>query len=288
MQTFMPNPLLGTGFGHPFVQAVEGDALPDFTDYVFLPHNSMLGLWAFTGLVGFTGLFGTLTIAALLAIRARAAAATSDQAIAAVAVIGCLGGYVVHLWADIGFTEAPTIFLVGLMAVAGQLAVATGRAAGLGAGPDWAPRTPSTGKPMTTQRDLDWQRLWLTLRGIPLTSLAVFGIDGASGAEEVVNRLAAVGNLDKKTPVRVISAIGLSLEGAAGVVADLQTPVQPGSSLAVVACDSPRTNPAMIPIVQASSGVVVVVRLGETLLDAVRQTVDGIGRDKVLATVSVG
>ena len=123
----MPNPVVGSGFGHPFVQAVQGDALPDFTDYEFLPHNSMLSLWAFTGLAGFTGIFGVVVVGALLAVRARAAAATIDQAIAAVAVVGTLGAYVVHLWADIGFTEAPTIFLVGLaLAMAGQLAVATG------------------------------------------------------------------------------------------------------------------------------------------------------------------
>ncbi|MBP7777750.1 MAG: O-antigen ligase family protein [Acidobacteria bacterium] len=127
VNTFRSNPVVGTGFGHPFVVTVEGDALPDFVEYGFLPHNSMLGLWAFTGFIGFSGIFGALVVAALLAVRARARAPTSEHAIAAVAVVGCLGAYVVHLWADIGFTEAPTIFLVGLaMAMAGQLAVATG------------------------------------------------------------------------------------------------------------------------------------------------------------------
>lgn len=125
--TFRTNPVLGTGFGHPFVQAAETDALPDFTDYLFLPHNSMLGLWAFTGAAGFTGLTTTLVVGLLLAVRARLRAVTADEAIAAVAVVGCLLAYVIHLWADIGFTEAPTIFLVGLaLAMAGQLAVVTG------------------------------------------------------------------------------------------------------------------------------------------------------------------
>ena len=125
--TFRTNPVVGTGFGHPFVQAAETDALPDFTDYFYLPHNSMLGLWAFTGAAGFTGLMGTLVVGLLLAVRARLRALTADQAIAAVAVVGCLLSYVIHLWADIGFTEAPTIFLVGLaLAMAGQLAVITG------------------------------------------------------------------------------------------------------------------------------------------------------------------
>ena len=38
----------------------------------------------------------------------------------------------------------------------------------------------------------------------------------------------------------------------------------------------------------AVAAVVVVVRLGEVRLEAIRQTVDAVGRDKVLATVSVG
>ncbi len=141
VQTFRPNPVLGTGFGHPFVQAVEGDALTDFVDYEFLPHNSMLGVFAFTGAVGFTALFATLIVGMLLAARAATRADTADAAVAAVAVIGCLASYVVHLWADIGFTEAPTIFLVGLaLAIAGQLAVSTG---------EWRPPAPHRVKSLT-------------------------------------------------------------------------------------------------------------------------------------------
>jgi hypothetical protein len=62
-----------------------------------------------------------------LAARAHARAVLPHQGIAATAAIGCIGAYVVHLWADIGFSEAPTIFLVGLaIAVTSQLAVSTG------------------------------------------------------------------------------------------------------------------------------------------------------------------
>ena len=46
---------------------------------------------------------------------------------AAAAAIGCIGSYGIHLWGDIGFTEQPTIFLVGLaIAVTSQLSVSTG------------------------------------------------------------------------------------------------------------------------------------------------------------------
>lgn len=127
VHTFIANPVLGTGFGHPFEVAVQGDALPEFHEYGFLPHNSMIGLWSFTGFIGFTGIFTTVVVAMLLAARAHARAVTAEQAVACAAAIGCLCSYVVHLWADIGFTEAPTIFLVGIaMAVAAQMAAVTG------------------------------------------------------------------------------------------------------------------------------------------------------------------
>ena len=127
VHTFIGNPVLGTGFGHPFVVAVDSDSLAGFLEYHFLPHNSLVGLWAFTGAAGFSGLFLIVIVGLLLAARAHARARNSDQAITAAAVVGTLVAYIVHLWADIGFTEAPTIFVVGLaIAMAGQLAVATG------------------------------------------------------------------------------------------------------------------------------------------------------------------
>jgi hypothetical protein len=68
-----------------------------------------------------------LVIALFLAARAHACATDPGHAIAATAVIGCIGAYVLHMWGDIGFSEAHAIFLVGLaMAVAGQIAGETG------------------------------------------------------------------------------------------------------------------------------------------------------------------
>lgn len=126
--TFRSNPLIGTGFGHPFAQtAALDDISVNFKEFAYLPHNSMLGLWAFTGAVGFTGILAPLVIALFLAARAHAFAKEPAHAIAATASIACIGAYVLHLWGDIGFTEPHTIFLVGLaMAVAGQIATDTG------------------------------------------------------------------------------------------------------------------------------------------------------------------
>ncbi len=125
--TFQSNPLLGTGFGHPFQELVRGDDLSIFVEYAFLPHNSMVGLWTFTGAAGFTGIFSIIIVTLFLAARVHARAVSPHQGMAAAAAIGCIGSYGIHLWGDIGFTEQPTIFLVGLaIAVTSQLAVSTG------------------------------------------------------------------------------------------------------------------------------------------------------------------
>lgn len=127
VHTFRSNPLLGTGLGHRFQQATETDSLEGFEEYGFLPHNSMLGLWAFTGFVGFSGLFMTVVVAFFLGARAHAHARTPDERLVITAAIGVLGAYLMHLWADIGFTEATAIFPVAIaLAILGQMAVATG------------------------------------------------------------------------------------------------------------------------------------------------------------------
>jgi hypothetical protein len=124
--TLRSNPLLGTGFGHPFAQAARLDDISAFREFAYLPHNSLLGLWAFTGAVGFMGILTPLVIALFLAARAHARAIEPAHAIAATSCIGCIGAYLVHTWGDIGFTEAHSIFLVGLaIAAAGQVATVT-------------------------------------------------------------------------------------------------------------------------------------------------------------------
>jgi hypothetical protein len=125
--TFQSNPFLGSGFGHPFTAAVENADLSGFKEYPFLPHNSLLGLMAFSGGLGVIGLFTPWIVGLFLAARAQYAAQTPEQAMAAAVAIGNLLAYLMHVWGDIGFTEPTGIFTVGVsLAVAGQLAISTG------------------------------------------------------------------------------------------------------------------------------------------------------------------
>jgi len=126
--TFRESPVVGTGFGHPFELAVQLDDISKgFREWRYLPHNSILGLWAFTGAIGFSGLWLAIGVGLLLAARSYQFASSSDHRIAAAAAMTAIVIYIMHCWGDIGFTEQKSIFLVGAaLAIAGQLAITTG------------------------------------------------------------------------------------------------------------------------------------------------------------------
>jgi hypothetical protein len=121
------NQMTGAGFGQPFAETVTLPNISFFREYRYMPHNSVLGLWAFTGPFGFGGLFVSVMVAVYLAARSYKHARTADARTAAYMVIAMVAIYAAHCWGDIGFSERRTIFLVGpMLGIAGQLAVATG------------------------------------------------------------------------------------------------------------------------------------------------------------------
>jgi hypothetical protein len=126
--TFKANPLLGTGFGHPFEEAVMLDDISrNFKEWRYLPHNSILGLWAFAGGIGFTGLWLAFIVGLLLAARSYRFATSPETRAAAAVAMTTIVVYTVHCWGDIGFTTPGSVFLVGAaLAIAGQLAPSTG------------------------------------------------------------------------------------------------------------------------------------------------------------------
>ena len=127
LATLRQNLLTGSGFGHPFVEQVVLPNISFFEEYRYMPHNSVLGLWAFSGPLGFSGLTAALVVAIYLAARSYQYARLPDERATAVMVIATIVIYMVHCWGDIGFSERRTLYLVGpVLAMAGQLAVSTG------------------------------------------------------------------------------------------------------------------------------------------------------------------
>jgi O-antigen ligase len=127
LYTLRMNPFLGSGFGQPFNELVTTPDISFFKEYRYMPHNSVLGLWGFTGLLGFTGLSAAMVMGVLLAARSYYRARLPDERTAAFTAIAMVLIYLIQCYGDIGFSERESIFLVGsALAVGGQLALTTG------------------------------------------------------------------------------------------------------------------------------------------------------------------
>jgi hypothetical protein len=125
--TMRLRPIIGTGFGQQFAEPVTTPDLPSFKEYRYMPHNSILGLWGFTGWLGFTGLFTALVAAVFWAARSYRFARLADERTASLVAISFVLIYLIQCWGDLGFSERNAVFLVGpALGVAAQLAVSTG------------------------------------------------------------------------------------------------------------------------------------------------------------------
>jgi hypothetical protein len=128
LYTLRMNPILGTGFGHPYSEEVKSDDISFFKEYLYLPHNSVLGLWAFGGVIGFTGLWAALAVGVFFAARGYNHSELPDDRAAALTALIMVMIYEIQCWGDIGFSEKRSVFLVGAaLAVSSQFAALTRR-----------------------------------------------------------------------------------------------------------------------------------------------------------------
>jgi hypothetical protein len=124
--TVRTHPLIGTGFGHGYTEVVK---LPDISEnyelYRYAPHNSVLGLLAYAGLIGFAGMWLFIPLGVFFAVRSYRFSTTPRDRSTALATVGILVAYLVHCYGDMGlgtwtsvFTVAPALALVAKQAVA--------------------------------------------------------------------------------------------------------------------------------------------------------------------------
>lgn len=126
--TLKANSIVPMGFGHEYIEMVQADDISQyFPQYRFIPHNSVLGLWAFAGVLGFTCIWMMLGVAAFMAARAFRMTRNVDYQTAALSCIGAIFIYLQQAYGDMGLVNWIGVFLVTpAMVVAGKLAVATG------------------------------------------------------------------------------------------------------------------------------------------------------------------
>lgn len=135
--------------------------------------------------------------------------------------------------------------------------------------------------------ETEWQRAWFSLQRREWSSLAIVGTESGAEAEVAARHLATIGTRDGLKSVRVLSALNLTYADAPRAL-DYLAEAAANGDLVVVACDPVRQNHATLPLLQAVSGVILVVRLGVSRTAWVKKTIEVVGRERVLATVSVG
>jgi hypothetical protein len=128
IHTWRANPVIGRGWGHEFDEVI---ALPDishaFADYRYHPHNSVLGMLAFGGVVGFSGLWCWISIAVFLTVRAYHRAREPMQRAGCLVAMGTIVAYTNQCFGDMGSISWLGTLLIAMGATcAGKIATLTG------------------------------------------------------------------------------------------------------------------------------------------------------------------
>ena len=152
------NPILGTGWGVPYqkVTSVYANFGAEWWQYAYLPHNSLLAMAVFGGLVGISGIWLVVPMAAFLALRGYRGGARPVDRAAAMAALCVLPAYAAQCYGDIGFQSLTGGLILGVaMAVAGKTAA---WAEALPEGIRRRPRRPGSPPPVRAPRAWrEWQ-----------------------------------------------------------------------------------------------------------------------------------
>ena len=136
----------------------------------------------------------------------------------------------------------------------------------------------------TAPPENEWQRIWFSTRQQQWTSLALVpaaaGIDVGSAAA----MLAATGCLHGERQVVIVDATGVQLGDVQHIIDSIAAATARGD-WAIVPVDPIEENPATIAILRTTSAVILLVRLGESLLTPAQKAIDTIGRDRIIGSV---
>lgn len=126
LYTFRQFPIFGSGYGRGFWEIMPLPAV-DYQLERFVPHNSILGLWTYCGLIGYTAITMLWVSGVYFGIRAYHASTSARDKSAALV---CFGGLLIHYlqcYGDMGLGSWTGVFMVApSLAMAGKLAVSNG------------------------------------------------------------------------------------------------------------------------------------------------------------------
>jgi len=107
--------LTGTGWGHRYIELSNRYSIAHATElWPYVPHNSILGLFAYTGFLGVMGFWMIFPTAMLL--HARTVVVSSHPMIRGVGLLGVLSLVVAlnQLFGDMGIFEKSNMYMIGM------------------------------------------------------------------------------------------------------------------------------------------------------------------------------
>ena len=126
IMTLRESPIIGYGYGHKYIEAVPLPAVEYSLEY-YCPHNSLLGLWAFGGVIGYTAITLMWGAGVFFAMRAYHAGKEPGERVGAIVSVGAVLVYLVQAFGDIGLGSLTGIHILApALALGGKLAVSTG------------------------------------------------------------------------------------------------------------------------------------------------------------------
>ena len=135
MKTLKASPLLGFGWGREYIEELRAiDISSIFPQYRYLPHNSLLGAVAFTGMFGFAGVWQLVLVSVYLhTIVYRGTKETVPRIASMCSIIAALV-IELQMWGDVGFNHPMvTTMLAITVGLSARLPMLTGV---------WSPPTP--------------------------------------------------------------------------------------------------------------------------------------------------
>lgn len=129
------SPLFGMGFGREYIEELRALDISDiFPQYRYMPHNSLLGFIAFTGMFGFAGIWQLVVVSTYLHTCTYRGTREMVPRIAAMCSLIAVLVIELQMWGDIGFNSPP---------VCSMLAIVVGLSARLPVMANlWSPVTP--------------------------------------------------------------------------------------------------------------------------------------------------
>ena len=142
-------------------------------------------------------------------------------------------------------------------------------------------------QPAPQETDPVWQRLWYSTLPSAWSALAIVPADSGIDTKAIAESLAAAGRRDSSRSIQIVNGIGASANEVEGLAASVTAAVGLGD-LVIVPVQAIDENPASIPLIRASNGVLLAVRIGESRVASAKAVIETAGGVTVVGSVVIG